>query len=144
LELRALLPKLPERMQASQLLGNADYDAEWVHEWCRDRQGVENWIPPVVHREDGKVGRALAESDGCCPAHPSPQPAPLGACPHLLVGSNSVPGLQQSKGMSKGADVARKAKVSLGAGSKSADLISILIGTDPASLQGRTPGPRRW
>jgi len=55
-QLRSLLAALPERMAASEFLADAGYDAEWVHEWCRDRHGIQSWIPPVIHRRDGKVG----------------------------------------------------------------------------------------
>ena len=55
-QLRPLLAALSERMTASEFLADAGYDAEWVHEWCRDRHGIESWIPPVTHRRDGKVG----------------------------------------------------------------------------------------
>ena len=43
-------------MRANEFLADAGYDAEWVHRWCRDRHGIESWIPPAVHRRDGKVG----------------------------------------------------------------------------------------
>ena len=56
LQLRPLLRCLPERIAASEFLADAGYDAEWVHEWCRDQQGIESWIPPAGHRKDGTVG----------------------------------------------------------------------------------------
>lgn len=55
-QLRPLLKALPERMEAKELLADAGYDAEWVHEWCRESQGLKSWIPAVVRRKDGKVG----------------------------------------------------------------------------------------
>ena len=55
-QLPSLLAALPERMTASEFLADAGYDAEWVHRWCRDRHGIESWIPTVTHRRDGKVG----------------------------------------------------------------------------------------
>jgi IS5 family transposase len=55
-QLRPLLAGLEQRLAASEFLADAGYDAEWVHEWCRDRHGIESWIPPVIHRRDGKVG----------------------------------------------------------------------------------------
>lgn len=38
------------------LLADAGYDAEWVHEECREKWKVESWIKPVVHRSDGRLG----------------------------------------------------------------------------------------
>jgi hypothetical protein len=55
-QLPPLLAGLEKRLTASEFLADAGYDAEWVHEWCRDRHGIESWIPPVIHRGDGKVG----------------------------------------------------------------------------------------
>ena len=36
--------------------GDAGYDAEWVHVWCREGAGLRSWIPPAVHRADGTAG----------------------------------------------------------------------------------------
>jgi len=55
-QLRPLLVGLEKRLAASEFLADAGYDAEWVHEWCRDSHGIQSWIPPVIHRQDGKVG----------------------------------------------------------------------------------------
>ncbi len=44
-QLRPLLIALSERMNASEFLAGAGYDAEWVHEWCRDRHGIESRVP---------------------------------------------------------------------------------------------------
>jgi len=55
-QLPPLLAGLEKRLAASEFLADAGYDAEWVHEWCRDRHGIESWIPPVIHRRDGTVG----------------------------------------------------------------------------------------
>jgi hypothetical protein len=55
-QLRPLLAGLEKRLAASEFLADAGYDAEWVHEWCRGRHGIDSWIPPVIHRRDGKVG----------------------------------------------------------------------------------------
>lgn len=38
------------------LLADAGYDAEWIHRFCREQHGIASWIPPVVHRKDGRVG----------------------------------------------------------------------------------------
>jgi len=40
---------LPERVYA-----DAGYDAEWIHQQCREEWGVESVIKPAVHRADGK------------------------------------------------------------------------------------------
>ena len=40
----------------AQLLGDAGFDADWVHGVCREVWGVKSWIKPVVHRPDGSVG----------------------------------------------------------------------------------------
>jgi hypothetical protein len=55
-QLRSLLPPLPERIQVGEFLADAGYDAEWVHVWCREQHGITSWIPPAVHRKDGTVG----------------------------------------------------------------------------------------
>ena len=55
-QLRSLLPPLPERIQVGEFLADAGYDAEWVHAWCREQHGITSWIPPAVHRKDGTVG----------------------------------------------------------------------------------------
>lgn len=35
------------------LFADAGYDAEWVHEYCRDDWQVESVIKPAIHRSDG-------------------------------------------------------------------------------------------
>ena len=52
---KPLLEKSCGALQPSTLFADAGYDAEWVHEFCRDGWGVTSWIPPAVHRADGKV-----------------------------------------------------------------------------------------
>jgi hypothetical protein len=52
---RSLLDKSSAAMQPRTLFADAGYDAEWVHEYCRNDWGVASWIPPAVHREDGTV-----------------------------------------------------------------------------------------
>ena len=39
---------------AIQRIRDAGYDAEWVHEFCRDDWQVERIIKPAVHRSDGQ------------------------------------------------------------------------------------------
>lgn len=52
---RELLDKSRAALQPRTLFADAGYDAEWVHEYCRDDWGVASWIPPAVHREDGRA-----------------------------------------------------------------------------------------
>jgi hypothetical protein len=42
---------LPQR-----LYGDAGYDADWIHAYCREEWGVESIIKAVCHRADGKLG----------------------------------------------------------------------------------------
>ena len=50
-----LLDKSRAAVQPRTLFADAGYDAEWVHEYCRDDWGVTSWIPPAVHRADGQI-----------------------------------------------------------------------------------------
>jgi Transposase DDE domain len=50
-----LLEKSSAALQPRTLFADAGYDAEWVHEYCRDDWNVTSWIPPAVHRLDGGV-----------------------------------------------------------------------------------------
>lgn len=52
---RPLLEKSRAAVQPRTLFADAGYDAEWVHEYCRDDWKVASWIPPAVHRHDGTV-----------------------------------------------------------------------------------------
>lgn len=52
---KELLHKSSAAVQPRTLFADAGYDAEWVHEYCRDQWGVTSWIPPAVHRHDGGV-----------------------------------------------------------------------------------------
>lgn len=45
------LDALPQR-----LYGDAGYDADWVHAWCREEHGVEAIIKPATCRADGTLG----------------------------------------------------------------------------------------
>ena len=45
-----------QRVRVRELYGDAGYDAEWVHVWCREGAGLRSWIPPAVHRADGTAG----------------------------------------------------------------------------------------
>lgn len=53
---RALLVKSHAAIQPEKLYADAGYDAEWVHEYCREKWKVKSFIPPAVHRQDGTVG----------------------------------------------------------------------------------------
>jgi len=53
---RSLLNKTRHNVQPATLFADAGYDAEWVHEYCRDDWGVQSWIKPVRHRADGTFG----------------------------------------------------------------------------------------
>lgn len=50
-----LLDKASAVVQPRMLLADAGYDAEWVHEYCREEWLVRSFIPPAVHRKDGKI-----------------------------------------------------------------------------------------
>jgi len=52
---RPLLEKTRAAIQPKTLFADAGYDAEWVHQYCRDDWEVTSWIPPAVHRQDGTV-----------------------------------------------------------------------------------------
>ena len=52
---RPLLDKTRVAIQPKTLFADAGYDAEWVHQYCRDAWQVTSWIPPAVHRKDGTV-----------------------------------------------------------------------------------------
>ncbi len=51
-----LLRKTASAIQPQTLFADAGYDAEWIHQFCRDDWGVRSWIPPAVHRKDGHIG----------------------------------------------------------------------------------------
>jgi hypothetical protein len=55
-EAAVLMQKTSAAVTPPALFADAGYDAEWVHEFCRDRWGVASWIPPVKHRADGSLG----------------------------------------------------------------------------------------
>lgn len=55
-ELPELLPQTHQRVVVRDLYADAGYDAEWVHQWCRDGAGIHSWIPLAVRRADGSAG----------------------------------------------------------------------------------------
>jgi hypothetical protein len=52
---RPLLEKTAAVLRPKTMFADAGYDAEWVHEFCREEWRVQSWIPPAVHRKDGGV-----------------------------------------------------------------------------------------
>jgi hypothetical protein len=52
---RNLQAKASAQVRPQQLAANAGYDAEWVHEFCRERWRVNSWTPLAVHSGDGQV-----------------------------------------------------------------------------------------
>ena len=53
---RSILTAKGAGQKIERLLADAGYDAEWVHCLCREQHGIASWIPPVIHRKDGRVG----------------------------------------------------------------------------------------
>jgi hypothetical protein len=51
-----LLQKTAAVILPKTLFADAGYDAEWIHQFCRNDWGVRSWIPPAVHRKDGQIG----------------------------------------------------------------------------------------
>lgn len=53
---KLLLAQAQTVTQPTHLYADAGYDAEWIHEQCRDQWGVASVIQPVQRRADGKRG----------------------------------------------------------------------------------------
>jgi Transposase DDE domain len=53
---RSLLVQVAAVSQPQRLYADAGYDAEWIHEHCREQWGVESVIPAVPRRADGTAG----------------------------------------------------------------------------------------
>jgi hypothetical protein len=51
---RELISKSSQTTLPGKLYADAGYDAEWIHQQCREQWGVESVIKPAVHRADGK------------------------------------------------------------------------------------------
>jgi hypothetical protein len=49
-----LISKSSQATLPGKLYADAGYDAEWIHQQCREQWGVESVIKPAVHRADGK------------------------------------------------------------------------------------------
>ena len=54
-QMPALLDQVESRMTPTALYADSGYDAEWVHERCREEWGTESLIPPVVRAPDGRI-----------------------------------------------------------------------------------------
>lgn len=55
-ELPQVLVETHQRVVVRDLYADAGYDAEWVHQWCRDQRRIHSWIPLAVRRADGTAG----------------------------------------------------------------------------------------
>lgn len=53
---RTLLAQAQAVSQPAKLYADAGYDAEWIHEQCRQQWGVQSIIPAIQRRADGTVG----------------------------------------------------------------------------------------
>lgn len=53
---RTLLEQTQAVVRPARLYADAGYDAEWIHEQCREQWGVASVIPAVQRRRDGTVG----------------------------------------------------------------------------------------
>jgi len=53
---RALLAQTQAVIHPAKLYADAGYDAEWIHEHCREKWGVMSIIPAVPRRADGTAG----------------------------------------------------------------------------------------
>jgi len=54
-QMPVLMEQIDANAQPVRLFADAGYDAEWVHEVCREEWGMESWIPPVAHTKDGSI-----------------------------------------------------------------------------------------
>jgi hypothetical protein len=50
-----LLAKASGVNRPQRVFADAGYDAEWIHEYCREEWQVESVIKPVMHRSDGSL-----------------------------------------------------------------------------------------
>src|ERR1041385_5467709 len=53
---RSLLKQTEAVVKPAKLYADAGYDAEWIHEHCREQWGVASIIPAVPRRADGTAG----------------------------------------------------------------------------------------
>jgi transposase len=56
IQARSLLAQAQGVAQPNRLYADSGYDAEWIHEYCREHWGVESVIPAVQRRADGTIG----------------------------------------------------------------------------------------
>lgn len=54
-QMPTLMEQIEARTTPTRLMADAGYDAEWVHERCRERWGAESLIPPVPRTRDGSI-----------------------------------------------------------------------------------------
>lgn len=54
-QMPSLMRQIESRVKPSCLLADAGYDAEWVHEVCREEWGAISAIPPVTRTHDGSI-----------------------------------------------------------------------------------------
>ncbi len=52
----SLVEQAAQRTTLSHLYADAGYDSERLHGLCRDRHGIERFIPPVIRTRDGNIG----------------------------------------------------------------------------------------
>jgi hypothetical protein len=53
---QSLLDQSQAVIRPARLYADAGFDAEWIHERCRENWGVESVIPSVQRRRDGTIG----------------------------------------------------------------------------------------
>jgi len=54
-QMPALMKQIESRAKPTALLADCGYDAEWVHRICRERWGVESFIPPVARGPNSSI-----------------------------------------------------------------------------------------
>lgn len=50
-----LLSQAATMIRPTALYADKGYDAEWVHEYCREGWGAKSWISPVIRTQDGTI-----------------------------------------------------------------------------------------
>lgn len=50
-----VVAELAARAKVRTLYADTGYDSESLHEWCRERHGIESIIPPVPKTKDGRI-----------------------------------------------------------------------------------------
>lgn len=54
-QMPSLLAQIESNATPGRLLADSGYDAEWVHEKCREEWDAESWIEPVIRTADGSI-----------------------------------------------------------------------------------------